>query len=67
MDSRQVELQTLQHVVDHWFTQGGEQQFSALDQNPLSADALVANILDVVRREIALQVDETLAASDQNS
>lgn len=44
-----VEQRVMEHVVDHWFIQGGAAQFGELG-SPQNADELVSAILARVRK-----------------
>ncbi len=45
----EMEREVIDHVVAHWFTQGGEAQFGYIGR-PTNADEVVSNILEAVRR-----------------
>lgn len=44
-----AERETIAQVADHWFVQGGKDEFGALPQEVHNADEVIAAILDVVR------------------
>ncbi len=49
---------TLADVRGHWFTQGGKAQFGALEAGSESADAVVANMLRLVRAVVDARTRE---------